>query len=357
MVVISSGIAEVVLGVVDDGVIPIGNIDRAIGAGLNIDGAEIGMPGADEGSEDLGAESGSILDEFIAHHAATFESSGEELSAKIVANVSAGREVSPALLVGADQGRNGGGMTAVSRGGREIHDAGIVDHEGLAPAIEDVAPRVAAGAGAEESQFLGAGIVLVDAAVEITNETVLGFDLGMEEDAFLEVDPTAGTTTPGADRVVAVFNAEAGEGELLEVGNIVAVGVFEKEDIRGLANVASAVGEFDSGGEVESLREDGRLIGSAIVVGVFENDDLVVGGIARFELGVGPGAGNPEAAFGIPSHVDRVGEHGIGGEEIGFVAGQEFKVFQFRSRVVIVHQGEISALEVARLDAFDVLSV
>ncbi len=77
-----------------------------------------------------------------------------------------------------------------------------------------------------------ARVELIDAAVEIPDDSVLRFDLGMQEDPFLEIDPSAGATTPRADRVVAVFDAESGEYQLFHVRDVVTVGVFEKEDVR-----------------------------------------------------------------------------------------------------------------------------
>ena len=41
------------------------------------------------------------------------------------------------------------------------------------------------------------------------DDPMLGFDLSVEKDAFLEVNPPAWTTPPGADRVVVVLNSES----------------------------------------------------------------------------------------------------------------------------------------------------
>ena len=128
-----------------------------------------------------------------------------------------------------------------------------------------MAPRIAAGAGAEDAQFAGARVVLIDAAIEVADEAARGLDLGVEEDAFLEIEPTAGAASPGADRVMAVLDAEAGEGELLHVGDIVSVSVLIEKNVGGLRDVAAAIGEFDAGGEIEAVGEDGGFVSFAVV--------------------------------------------------------------------------------------------
>ena len=89
-------------------------------------------------------------------------------------------------------------------------------------------------------------------------------------------------------------------------------------------------------------------------VGVFEDDDLVVGGLTGLELGVGPGASDPEAAARVPLHVDGVFEHGLGGEEVSLVAVEEEEVFALGGGVMIVHELQVGAFEVGLLDAGDV---
>lgn len=304
--VVATGVAKVVVGVVDDGVIPIGDVDGAVGPHLDIDGAEVWVLGLDEGLEDVGAEAGSVFDELVAHDGAVFEAAGEKLVAEVVADVAAAREVAAALFGGADEDGDFDVLPAVAGGGGDVHDLGVVDHEGLAPVVEDVAPGIAAGAGAEDAQFAGAGVVLIDAAIEVADEAARGLDLGVEEDAFLKVEPAAGAASPGADGVMAVLDAEAGEGEFFLVGDVVSVGVLIEKDVGGLRDVAAAIGELDAGGEVEAVGEDGGFVGFAVTVGVFEDDDFVVGLLPGFELGVGPGAGDPEAAAGVPLHVNGV---------------------------------------------------
>jgi len=77
---------------------------------------------------------------------------------------------------------------------------------------------------------------------------------------------------------------------------------------------------------VEVIGENGFLICFAVVVGVFEDKELVVWfGVAGFVVGVGGHGGDPEAALVVEGELDGIGEVGeffFGSEEIDFVAGR-----------------------------------
>ena len=60
------------------------------------------------------------------------------------------------------------------------------------------------------------------------------------------------------DNMVGVLGAKAGENRAAFVGNEVAVGVLEKEDLGGIGNIGPAVSGDDSGGNMGS--EAKRLI-------------------------------------------------------------------------------------------------
>ncbi|MEQ1771921.1 MAG: hypothetical protein ABL879_19015, partial [Devosia sp.] len=54
-VIIAPGIAEIVLRVIDDRIIPIGDVDRTVGTDLDVNGPEIRVLRFDERLEDVGA--------------------------------------------------------------------------------------------------------------------------------------------------------------------------------------------------------------------------------------------------------------------------------------------------------------
>ena len=107
-----------------------------------------------------------------------------------------------------------------------MHDPRVVHHEGLSPAIKDMSPRIPTRPTTEHSQFLGAWIELINAAVEIPQHAVLRFHLGMQEDAFLKINPPTRTTTPGTDGMVTVLNAKPGQHQLLHIGHVIAIRIL-----------------------------------------------------------------------------------------------------------------------------------
>ena len=269
--------------------------------------------------------------------------------------VGAGGEVASALLLGTDQVRHANALSAVAGGGRKVADAWVVDEEGLPPAIEDVAPWVAYPDAGKDAEIASARVVLVDAPVIVADDPVEGLHLGVQKDAFLEIDPATGAATPCAYAVMRVLDAKTGHGEFLDVRDVVAVGILEEENVGGLGDVATAVSQLDPGRHVETVGEDGGLVGLAVAVGILEYDDLVVGHLARLQLGIGPGTGHPKASAGIPSHVNGVGQHGLLGEEVHLVPRQQLEVGLLDLRVMVVHEGQVGVGEVALADTVRVL--
>ena len=50
----------------------------------------------------------------------------------------------------------------------------------------------------------------MDSSIEIPYRSVLGLYLSVQKDPFLKINPTTWTTSPGADGMVTILNAETG---------------------------------------------------------------------------------------------------------------------------------------------------
>ena len=74
-----------------------------------------------------------------------------------------------------------------------------------------------------------------------------------------------------------VLAAKTGEHDTPRVRFVVAIGIAEVDQMRLLADVDAVIAAKDRGGEIEALNEDGALVGLAVVVGVFEDDDAISG--------------------------------------------------------------------------------
>ena len=258
----------------------------------------------------------------------------EDVALDLIGEVSAGDEFEPgsgadALGIFKNGGRLGAELAVVDidrAGGHPVEvGVGSFEEERLAEVIEGGAPRVGDGEAGGALEVVALRAVAEKSAVGTADGAVGRFDVAVEEGPLPHVDGAGGIGAEGADDVVGVVVIESAEDDFANVGFIVAVGIFEEDEVVALGDVDAVVRDFESGGKVELVGEDRFLVGFAVVVGVFEDEELVVGlGVAGFPMRVGGHGGDPEAALVIEGDLDGVGEVGeflFGGEEVDFVAG------------------------------------
>ena len=178
---------------------------------------------------------------------------------------------------------------------------------------------------------------------------MLRLHLAVQEDAFLEIKPAARAAPPSADRVMVVLNSKTGQRQLPHVRNIIAIRVLEEEHVRRLSDVAAAIGELDSRWKIKPFGKHRRLVGLSIAIDILQDDNLIVGHFAWFDLRIGPGTSDPQASTRIPNHVNRIGQHGICRKEIYLVTREQIEALQLRGRIVIIHQSQIRVLEICGL--------
>ena len=182
------------------------------------------------------------------------------------------------LAVGVGEGRLAG-LARVEAAGREVEQV-VNDaraHEGVALAIKVHAPRVARALGPDlevarlRVQPRDAGAHHDRHCVRIAR--VPG--LGRGEDAVRHVKSAVRPPGEAVEQLVAVFEAEAGQHLRLFIGNIIAIGVAQEPQVRGLANIHPAVADEQAGGQRHAIGEDGHLVGHAVAIHVLEDLDTV----------------------------------------------------------------------------------
>ena len=301
------GVVRIVLGparVVVDGrlVVEVGDVERAVGADLGVDGPE---PEAGAGDELLGADFCGGEGDAVGTEAVLVDEIDRAL----------GDKVDGAVLVGpcaaVVEGTAGGGGEAAHVVDLEVRvDGGLEGRAGVA-VVGDVLPAlfdrggVAAGEGlvghddVAEVGAVGHGEedLAVPAEVHAPGVRVVGRDdldlgaVGAEaEEAVADlphrlavfardvraaarvalggVDPAVEPPAEVARDRVGVAEAEAAEEDLALVGCAVAVGVAEEEDLGRLHDDEAVLVEDEAGDEVELVVEDGA---AALV----EEDDAV----------------------------------------------------------------------------------
>ncbi len=157
--------------------------------------------------------------------------------------------------------------------------------------------------------------------------------MAVDVDRLTEVEELFRAPAEGVDDVVGVFGPEAGEDDAAVVRLAVAVGVLEEQQFRAGADVGSAVAGGDAGRDEEAVGEDRGRVGGAVVVLVFDDQDLVVGDLARFDLGVDFAGDDPEPPLRVEVHLDRLGDLRVGGEEVDLEAFREDEGLPFQFRI------------------------
>jgi len=335
--VVAERIAGGVLHVADEDVVPVAEVEGAVGCELVVDGAEVTVGGGEEVVAVSGLVAGFGVEDLMLFEAEEADGvSEDDVALDFVGEVAAGDEFEPGsgadALVFFENGRRfGAELSVVDFDGAGSHPVevgvGSFEEEGLSEAVEGGAPGVGNGEAGSALEVVALRGVAEESAVGAADGAVGGFDVGMEKGAFAHVDGAGGIGAKGGDDVVGVVIVEAAEDDFADVYFVVVVGVLQEDEVVALGDVNSVVGDFESGGEVEIFGEDNFLVCFAIVVGVFVNEELVVWlGIAGSPMGVGGHGGDPEAALVVEGDLDRVGEVGeffFGGEEFDFVAGCE----------------------------------
>jgi hypothetical protein len=315
--------------------VPIDEVERAIGCEFEIDGTVVAIAGFDEVLAVFGFVAGFGVEHLVLFGAEEADGVVEEdVALDLIGEVAAGDEFesgggADALAFFEDARRFGGELAVVEIDGAGSHPVevgvGGFEEKGLAVAIEGGAPGVGDGEAGGAFEVVALGRVAEEAAIGTADGAVGGFDVAVEEGAFAHVDGAGGIGAEGADDVVGVVIIESAEDDFADVGFVVAVGVFEEDEVVSLSDVNAVVGDLKSGGEVEAVGEDRFLVGFAVVVGVLVDEEHVVWfGVAGFPMRVAGHGGDPEAALVVEGELDGVGEVGeffFGGEEVDFVAG------------------------------------
>jgi hypothetical protein len=144
--------------------------------------------------------------------------------------------------------------------------------------------------------------------------------------AEVEVQPTVGAKRETVNPVVVLSSLDAGEEHFLAIGFGIAVIVVEAEhavaggDDDSIAQHADSVSRID----FAALIEDGFLVGHAVAVGVFQNQNAVtfgsIGIVAVGEAPIVDDFANPDSTEMIDVDVRWAEQHRLGGEELQFNA-------------------------------------
>ena len=187
----------------------------------------------------------------------------------------------------------------------------------LAVLVEIDAPGVACAL-REHLELVLRRVVAPDAGVDFRPLEVARARLahvGVGEHAMAPVEPAVGAPGEGVERLMGVLVGETVEQDLgRAIGLVVAILVGDEEQVRGRADPDAAEAHFKSADKIQPLGENGPILGHAVAVRVFQNDDAVFAlplGLANW---VGHPLSHPEPSPRVDRHRDRLHDVRLAGE-------------------------------------------
>lgn len=204
--------------------------------------------------------------------------------------------------------------------------AAAMGHKNLAVLVVIEPPLVAAAFG-EDFEFVANGMIAPDTGAEF-GAFFLGSaglaDLRVIEDALVAVKPAVRSPHEAVEAFVRVLVAEAIEQDLrFAVRFVVAIFVGDEEEVRSRTDPDAAETDFEPADEIQAFGEDFAGFKFTVAIGVFENDELIEPLPFGLADRIAVGFGHPDAAALIESHGDRLMDVGFGDDGLGFEAGRE----------------------------------
>ncbi len=320
MSVIAVRVAHVVLHVSDQHIAPVRNVQCPIASDLDISRSEVGV-GRDEDRFDFGRSDicSGELHGVLQHALESDRVADQEVAIGGFGEVSA-RE---------DPGGGDGSnsfleplLVASSLAHIDVASGatGAIVGELKPPAIEDIAVRV--GSDREvEFDFKGPRVEAMDSGLSRPVGAGWCFHVGDIEDASRPVQPAVGTDDECIGRVVCVGAGDALEHADLDIGLVVAVGVFEEPDFRSCGHQHASAPELETGHAVELIGEDNAAVGDSVSVIIGQAENAVGAWLCGVPVRVGGPDRGEESSVGVDGHlhgVDQFGELFFRGEQVDF---------------------------------------
>ena len=196
--------------------------------------------------------------------------------------------------------------------------------ERMAQIVEVHAPRITRALG-KDLEDVPHRMVPPDAGVD-PGAVGLGrarfADGGTREHAVAAVEPAVGAPDEGVERLVSVLRAPAVEQHRrFAVGHVVAIGVWNKHEVRGCAHPHASEPDRQTADEVEPLLEDLPGVENVVAIGILEDENPVTGILGCDLPRVGIAFRHPETAAVVEAHRDRLADFGLGREQFDREAG------------------------------------
>src|SRR5439155_22200713 len=129
--------------------------------------------------------------------------------------------------------------------------------------------------------------------------------MGTNVESLRKPEFASGTKQKGIDILMIVARAKTAQDDTTLVGFVVAVGVFQVQQLGALGDVRAAITQFDASGNHQTVRENSRFVAAPVAIGVFEDEYFVVWHLAGFNLRIDRAADHPQPPARVEAHLDR----------------------------------------------------
>ena len=347
---IATWVPKVDFAVLDDRIVPVRDVQRPIESLFGIDRTECNVWGFDQFG---------LLNRFVSRSILGDLETADSMGSKIVGDHGttdrirpvASRENLQPTVFRASGIQTGHETFCTDSRNKDTPLKSVVDPFPISPvgcehlpiAIKVDAPWIDKSAD-HDFQAFGLGVESPDASAVEAFDAPRRFDVGVNVDRLVHVDPTVMAPSQGVEQVVGVLGTESCQNDFLFVGHKVAVGVPEIQQLVAVDHVGTGliaiVGREHSGRDQKPVGKDDGPIGLTILVGVFKDDDFVIRRLTRLDLWIGLARGDPKPAVVIKVHVDGLGHRRI-------------PCIKFRFPTFVDHEGGFLHLCIRNRDIFE----
>ena len=307
---VAAGVAEVVLHVADDRVLPVEHIQSAIAADFHIAWTKIAIRRVENRLHFLRKEACSLLFELVLSHSLEPDHVGDQQITPI-------RFRKMLAVQNCDRrNRTNSLFVKLARSPVTRHPdvvagpACAIGRELVAPLVEGVAVWIRADremkvdVKRDRIPFVDSG----SAGAESLGRPPGSFEvLGVENPAG-KIELPARAHHKTVRRVMCVGRIEPMKNAFANIGHVITVEVFQEENIRSLCDKNAAVPEFKTRRIMQPVGKRDAAIGDAVMIFVGENQQLVVHSFERIPVRIRRPCGDPQTSVRIDRTLHRIGE-------------------------------------------------
>ena len=333
-------IAEARLIVADDRVVPIRDVERAVGAELRIHRTEAAAGGLEERRQIFQRKTRTVVFDPQRPDGIVDVATRDERALPCVGKVRRAHDVAVAALATVAvfpnlRGRFVAMVHHHSGHGIDVRTVVARDDNRLAPMVEDPAPRILrlVRGTVEAIKFEQAWTQPPQPGLFERGEAPRRLNVRVDVQALAHEQLAAVTPHEGVDVLMIVAGAEPTQHHAPLVRLAVTIVVLEEQQFGAVTDIRSIARDFEAGGNHQPIGEHGRLVGTPVVIRVLQNKHLVVGLLARFDERINRAADNPQTAPRVEADLNRL-HHAVGlaGKKIHLETGSKLEGGEFVCR-------------------------